>query len=410
MDQPPKSTIRLDAPRNPDHQKRAGRWPWVLAGLIIAAGIGAFFLHRQKPKTQPTGGKPGGGAPTLMVSTAVARKGDIGVFVNALGVVTPVNTVAVKSRVDGQIVKINYEEGQLVHQGDSLLEIDSGPYRAALTQAEGQFARDSALLENAKLDLDRYKEALAKNAIPKQQLDTQMSAVHQYEGAVKLDEGQIENAKVQLAYCHIVAPITGRVGLRQVDAGNIIHANDTSPLVVITQLQPITVVFSVAEDNLPQIQQQMRQAKKLAVNAFDRAQLKKIAMGALQTMDNQIDTTTGTVKLKALFPNEDESLFPNQFVNAQLLVDTHHDVTLVPNPVLQRNAQGPFVYLLKPDQTVTVNPVALGTTDGIVSEVKGLEPGALVVSDNFNRLNDGMKVTVRPASNPNDASKKKGPH
>jgi len=344
-----------------------------------------------------------------MVSTATARKGDIGVHVSALGVVTPVNTVAVRSRVDGQIVKINYEEGQLVHQGDPLVEIDSGPFRAALTQAEGQLARDTALLENAKLDLERYKEALAKNAIPKQLLDTQMSAVHQYEGAVKLDEGQIENAKVQLAYCHIAAPITGRVGLRLVDAGNIIHANDTNPLVVITQLAPITVVFSVAEDSLPQIQQQIRRGKKLVVNAFDRAQQKKLAMGTLQTVDNQIDTTTGTIKIKALFPNEDESLFPNQFVNAQLLVDTHHEVTLVPNPVIQRNAQGAFVYLLKPDQTVAVLPITLGTTDGSISEVKGLEPDAVVAADNFNRLTDGAKVTVRSASDSGEGHKKRGP-
>jgi len=378
-----------------------------LAGLILLIGVAGFLLYRQKPKAQSPTGKSGGGAPPLMVSTAVARKGDIGVFVTALGVVTPLNTVAVKSRVDGQVVKINYEEGQLVHQGDPLVEIDSGPYRAALTQAEGQFARDSALLENARLDLERYKEALAKNAIPKQLLDTQMSAVHQYEGAVKLDQGQIENAKVQLAYCHIVAPITGRVGLRLMDAGNIVHANDTNPLLVIAQLDPITVVFSVAEDNLPQIQQQLRQGKKLVVNAFDRAQQKKIATGTLLTLDNQIDTTTGTVKLKALLPNENESLFPNQFVNAQLLVDTHREVALVPNAVIQRNAQGAFVYLLKPDQTVSVHPVTIGTTDGTVSELKGLEPGAVVVADNFNRMLDGAKVTVRSEA---DEAKKKGPH
>ena len=407
MDHQKSATDQLDTPTNESSKKSTRRWPWVLAGLILLIGVAGFLLYRQKPKAQSPTGKSGGGAPPLMVSTAVARKGDIGVFVTALGVVTPLNTVAVKSRVDGQVVKINYEEGQLVHQGDPLVEIDSGPYRAALTQAEGQFARDSALLENARLDLERYKEALAKNAIPKQLLDTQMSAVHQYEGAVKLDQGQIENAKVQLAYCHIVAPITGRVGLRLMDAGNIVHANDTNPLLVIAQLDPITVVFSVAEDNLPQIQQQLRQGKKLVVNAFDRAQQKKIATGTLLTLDNQIDTTTGTVKLKALLPNENESLFPNQFVNAQLLVDTHREVALVPNAVIQRNAQGAFVYLLKPDQTVSVHPVTIGTTDGTVSELKGLEPGAVVVADNFNRMLDGAKVTVRSEA---DEAKKKGPH
>ena len=331
----------------------------------------------------------------MRVSTATAKKGDIGVYVSALGVVTPVNTVAIKSRVDGQLIKVDYVEGQTVEKGEPLAEIDTAPFQAALTQAEGQLARDRALLENSRLDLERYKEAFAKNAIPKQQLDTQTSAVHQYEGAVKLDQGQIDNAKVQLAYCHIKAPITGRVGLRLVDAGNIVHANDTNPLVVITQIEPITVVFSVAEDYLPQIQQQLRAGKKLVVDALDRSQQKKIATGTLQTLDNQIDTATGTVKLKALFPNEDDSLFPNQFVNARLLVDTHHDVTLVPNTALQRNAQGAFVYFVKPDQTVAVHAVNVGVTDGNLSEVEGLDEGSVVATDNFNRLVEGAKVAMR---------------
>ena len=279
-----------------------------------------------------------------MVSTATAQKGDIGIYVTALGVVTPLNTVSVNSRVQGQIMKVNYQEGQLVHAGDPLVEIDPGPYQAALTQAEGQLDRDRALLENARLDLERYQEAFASNAIPKQQLDTQVATVHQYEGTVKLDQGQLDNAKVQLAYCHITAPISGRVGLRLVDAGNIVQANSTSPLLVITQLQPITVIFNVAEDELPQIQKQLRQGKQLVVDAFDRAQQKKLATGTLETLDNQIDPTTGTVKLKAVFSNDDESLFPNQFVNARLLVDTLHDATLVSNTAIQRNAESAFVY------------------------------------------------------------------
>jgi len=332
-----------------------------------------------------------------MISTATAQKGDIGVYVSALGVATPLNTVAVRSRVDGQLVKVYYTEGQMVDQGDPLVEIDSTPFMAALTQAEGQLARDTALLENARLDFERYKEAFAKNAIPKQQLDTQTASVHQYEGAVKLDQGQVENVKVQLAYCHITAPITGRVGLRLVDAGNIVHANDANALVIITQLEPITVVFSVAEDYLPEIQSQLRAGNRLTVDAFDRGQQKKIATGVLETLDNQIDTTTGTLKLKALFQNGDGSLFPNQFVNARLLVDTHREVTLVQNLTIQRNAQGAFVYLVQTNQTVTMHPITVGTTDGNVSEVEGVAPGTVLAADNFNRLTDGVKVTIRPA-------------
>ncbi len=218
-------------------------------------------------------------------------------------------------------------------------------------------------------------------------------------GRLKLDQGQVDNTKVQLGYCHITAPMAGRVGLRLVDAGNIVHASDANPLLVITELQPITVIFSVAEDYLPQIQQQLRAGKKLAVDAFDRVQTKKLATGTLKTLDNQIDTTTGTVKLKALFANEDETLFPNQFVNARLLVDTLHNVTLVPNTVIQRNAQGAFVYLLKPDQTAAMQPITVGTTDGNVAAVEGLEPGAAVAADNFNRLTDGAKVGVRSSTN-----------
>ena len=333
----------------------------------------------------------------VSISTAKGQRGDIGVYVNALGLVIPVNTVAVRSRVDGQLEKVLYQEGQLVKQGDRLVELDPAPYQAAVLQAEGQLARDQALLENARLDVERYREAFSKNAIAKQQLDTQVSTVRQYEGAVKLDNGQLETARVQLAYTKIQAPITGRVGLRLVDAGNIVHPNDTNPLVIITQLEPITAVFSVAQDYLPQIQEQVRAGKRLAVDAFDRSQQKKLASGTLQTLDNQIDTSTGTIKLKAIFPNEDVSLFPNQFVNARLLIDTHHQVVTVPNQAIQRNAQGAFVYVVTEQQTAKIQPVTVGVTDGTSSEVEGIEPGVLVATDNFNRLSDKAKVTVRGA-------------
>lgn len=388
-----------NAPLIPGSGRKRRRWAGVTvswASLLAVAGVSCSPDRSQTQSARPKGGSS---APPLMIGTMAAQEGDIGIYVSALGVVTPLNTVSVRSRVDGQLMKVNYQEGQMVRAGDPLVEIDAAPFQAALVQAEGQFARDSALLENAHLDLDRYKEAFAKKAIPKQQLDTQAATVHQYEGTVKLDQGQVDNARVQLAYCHIGAPISGRVGLRLVDAGNIVHASDANALVVITELQPIAVIFNVAEDFLPQIQQQLRAGKTLAVDAFDREKNKKLATGTLATLDNQIDTTTGTVKLKAIFTNEDESLFPNQFVNARLLVDTLRNVTLVPNTVIQRNADSAFVYLLKPDQTVAVQTITAGATDGSASAVEGIAPGAVVVGDNFSRLTDGAKVAVRSTTN-----------
>jgi multidrug efflux system membrane fusion protein len=383
----------------PAHRRK---WPWIVAVLIVVAIVSILVVwHKSSAATDAARGGGhggGGGLPPATIDTATARKGDIGVYVSALGTVTPFYTVQVRTRVDGQLVKVHYEEGQLVHTGDALAEIDSAPFEAALDEQEGQLARDNALLENAKLDLDRYKEAFSKNAIPKQQLDTQVSTVHQFEGTVKLDQGQATNALVQLAYTHITSPITGRVGLRLVDPGNIVHASDTNPLVVITELQPIAVIFNVAEDYLPQIQGQLKQGKKLAVDALDRSQQKKIASGVLQTLDNQIDTTTGTLKLKAIFTNEDEVLFPNQFVNARLLVETHWDVVLLPNVVIQHNAQGAYIYLLQSsgtNATVAIKTINVVTTEGDNSEVEGVDAGAVVAASNFNRLTDGGKVTVR---------------
>jgi multidrug efflux system membrane fusion protein len=363
-------------------------------GLFMLAALATllFLLFRRQAPVRAGRVNSSVGPPPVQAATVAARKSDIGIYVNALGTVTPLNTVQVRSRVDGELMRVNYVEGQMVKAGDSLVQIDPRPYQAQLTQAEGQLARDKALLENARVDLDRYQVAYAKNAIPKQQLDTQVATVHQYEGTVKLDEGQVENAKLQIVYSDITAPISGRVGLRLVDAGNIVHATDMNALAVITQLQPITVIFSVAEDDLPQIQKQLLGSAKLEVEALDRAQQKKIASGTLLTIDNQIDPTTGTVKLKALFPNEDNALFPNQFVNVRLLVQTEHDATLVPTTSIQRNAQGPFVYVLQTNQTVAMRPVTAGATDGNMTAVEGLEPGEIVAADNFNRLQEGAKV------------------
>jgi membrane fusion protein, multidrug efflux system len=382
----------VDAPR-----PRRRHWPWVVAALIVVLVLIIIFAARRQPATPARGGRAGAGQQAITIDTATAEKGDLGIYLNALGTVTPFYTVSVRSRVDGQLIKVYYKEGELVHEGARLAEIDTAPFEAALVQAKGQLARDHALLENARLDLSRYQEAFSKNAIPKQQLDTQASSVHQYEGTVNLDEGLVTNAQVQLAYCHITAPITGRVGLRLVDPGNIVHASDANPLVVITELQPIALLFNIAEDYLPQIQHQLKQGKQLAVDALDRSQQEKIASGVLETLDNQIDTNTGTLRLKAIFTNEDESLFPNQFVNARLLVDTHRGVTLLPNAVIQHNAQGPYIYLLQPDQTVVIKTITVVATEGDNSEVEGLEPGAVVAASNFNRLTDGAKVTLRGA-------------
>ena len=378
-----------------DPGSRTGIVPrFSLLKLAAALILPAILIGCGRETSSEADGKKGG-PPPITINTASARSGDIGVYVNALGVVTPLSTVSVRSRVDGQLMAVNYREGQEVHEGDSLVEIDPGPFQAALLQVEGQTVRDKALLENAKLDLERYKEALARNAIPKQQFDTQFWTVHQDEGTVQLDQGQVDNAKVQLAYCHITAPISGRVGLRLVDAGNIVHSSDTNPLVVITQLKPITVIFTVAEDYLPQIQAQLKNGKSLVVEAYDRAQASKLATGTLLTLDNQIDTSTGTVKLKAQFDNGDDALFPNQFVNTRLLVDTKHHVVLLPNTVIQRNTQGGYVYLVKPDETVAVQAITVGVTDGNESEVEGLNPGDAVAADNFSRLTDGAKIALR---------------
>jgi multidrug efflux system membrane fusion protein len=364
--------------------------------IVIAVLIGGYVSYRRGAPDAASSAPPAVRA--VPIQTTAARKGDIGVYVNALGTVTPVYTVTVTARVQGEIMNVYYREGQIVHKGDPLLDIDPRPYEAAVTQAEGQLARDQAMLNKDKIDLDRYQLAYNRNAIAKQQLDDQRQTVLQDEGTVKNDEGALANAKVNLVYCHIASPIDGRVGLRLVDPGNIVQANSAPPLVVVTQLEPITVIFSIAEDYLGQIQKQLRAGYRMDVTAFDRGQQTQIATGSLLTLDNIIDTTTGTVKLRAIFPNNDYALFPNQFVNVQLTVDMLHDATLVPTAAIQRNAQGAFVYLIKPDQTAAMHTVMQGATDGDTAAVTGLEPGDVVAVTGFDKLQDGAKVTVRSKS------------
>jgi len=370
-------------------------WVWLL--VLAVLGYGGYRVRKGMVAPRATTAAQGANlrSPTVPVVAAKTRKGDIGVYITGLGAVTPIYTVTVKSRVDGQLMRVLFKEGDFVHQGDLLVEIDPRPFEVQLTQAEGQLIKDQALLDNARIDLDRYQTLLTQNAIPEQQLATQKALVQQDEGAVKTDQGQIDSAKLNLVYCHIAAPITGRVGLRLVDPGNIVHASDTNGLLVITQIQPISVIFPIAEDQLPDVLRKIRAGERLGVDAYDREK-KKLATGWLTTLDNQIDPTTATVKIRATFDNKDNALFPNQFVNARLLVEEKHGVTLVHTAAVQRNSQTTYVFLVKPDSTVTVRPITMGTTEGDDAEVSsGLSPGDVVVMTGVDKLQEGSEVRVQ---------------
>jgi len=375
------------------------RWLVALVLCLIAGGACVFFIKQGKATKQaPQKGASASARPVPVVAVP-AKKGDIGVYLTGLGTVTPLNTVTVKSRVDGQLMRVLFREGQIVKSSELLAEIDPRPFQVQLTQAEGQMARDVALLKNARLDLERFQTLFRQDSIARQQLDTQEALVRQYEGAIKVDQGQIDSAKLQMVYSRITAPLAGRVGLRQVDPGNIVHAADANGLVVITQLEPIAVIFPLPEDSLPQVLTRLKSRERLPVEAFDREQKIKLATGTLLTVDNQIDPTTGTVKFKAVFPNSEDELFPNQFVNARLLLETKHDAVIVPASAIQRGPQGTFVYTVKSDKSVAVRPVTLGVAEaGMTSIAEGLEPGELVVSDGAERLRDGSLVEVKEAN------------
>jgi multidrug efflux system membrane fusion protein len=336
----------------------------------------------------------GMGSQAIIIHAGVASGGDIGVYINALGTVTPISTVNIYSQVSGRVVAVHYREGQTVRKGDALLEIDPRPYEAQLQQAEGLLDHDRGVLRQAEIDLARYKEAFAEHAVAKQILDDQEQAVVQYQGTVKYDLGQVESAKVQLSYCSITSPISGRVGLRLIDSGNLVASGISNPLVVITQLQPITVVFNVSEDHLGDIQARLRQHTPLAVNAFDRTAQTKIATGDLLTFDNQIDTSTGTVRFRGEFTNRDLALFPNQFVNARLLVHSLKGVVLVPSAAIQRNGTQAFVFVVNSNNRISIRNVTEQSTDGNRTAIEGLHVGERVALSSFDKLQDGTSVTV----------------
>jgi multidrug efflux system membrane fusion protein len=390
-------TVERRPPAEPIAIQRRRRHPWTwIVVLVVLAALGYWLASRW---WSPAGGTAGPvKTPPVPVVAATTHQGDLPLYLTGLGSVTAFNTVTVKSRVDGQLVRIAFQEGQHVHEGDVLAEVDPRPFEVQLTQAQGQLARDTAQLKDARVTLERYRDLFAQKVVSKQELDDQVAKAEQYEGATEADRGLIDNAKLQLTYSRVTAPISGRVGLRLVDVGNVVHANDQNGLVVITQLQPITVIFTLPEDNLPPIIRKLAAGEQLTAEAFDRAGRNRIATGTLSTVDNQIDQSTGTTRLKAIFSNDDDALFPNQFVNVRLLLETRKGVVLVPVPAIQRGPQGTYVYVVKPDNTVEVRPVTIDATSGDEASVaSGLSANETVVIDGVDKLRAGAAVQVRAA-------------
>ena len=379
-------------------------WLWIVILAVVAIGIWYYRGHSTSEAdgkaatgagTTGKGKGPGAAGMTVPVVVATAQKGDLPVYLIGLGSVTAFNTVTVRSRVDGQIVKVNFTEGQFVHAGDALIEIDPRPYQVMLEQAEGQLAKDQAQLHDVQVDFERYTLLFNEGVIAKQQVDTQQAQVGQYQGAIKADQATIDNAKLQLVYSRITAPISGRVGLRLVDQGNIVHSSDTTGLLVITQLQPISVIFTLPQDQLQQVLVKLRGGGQLPVEAYGRDDLTKIADGKLATIDNTIDPTTGTYKLKSIFSNENNVLFPNQFVNVHMLVDTKRGLIVVPAAAIQRGPQGTYVYVVAGGNTANIRTVTIAQTTGNdVGISSGLNPGDVVVIDGTDKLQDGSKVAT----------------
>ncbi|HMK69521.1 MAG TPA: efflux RND transporter periplasmic adaptor subunit [Xanthobacteraceae bacterium] len=394
-------SLRPTAPA-PLVRSRTGRGRLVV-GLIVLIGIvvGAYLIFRSGHGGQPATATRSQQAAAQSVGVATIGKGDIRVIVNALGTVTPIATVTVQTQINGQLMEVGFTEGQIVKKGDFLAQIDPRPYELLQAQYEGQLARDQGLLAQAKVDLLRYQKLAEQNSIARQQYEDQVYIVQQDEGTVKLDQAQIDQQKLNVFYCHIVSPVTGRVGLRLVDPGNYVQTTNSTGLAVVTQLQPITVIFPIPEDDLPDIVPQLNAGGTFLVSAYDRANVKLLATGRVIALDSQIDTTTGTVKVRAQFDNSDFALFPNQFVNAQLLVKTLNDVVTVPTAAIQRGAPGAYVYIVNADNTVSVRPIKLGPTDGPMAAVNaGLSAGERVVVDGTDRLREGARVRIPDDAGP----------
>jgi multidrug efflux system membrane fusion protein len=392
---------------HPDHQLPSSTDPekpghrisrplmWIL--LLCFFAVGFYLVLRPHGAATPAGGARGAAGGAVALTSTTAKRGSIGVYVDAIGTVVPVYTSSITSEVNGLVTAVHFKEGQLVRKGEPLIEIDSRPYKATLMEAQGILERDQGILAQAQMDLARYQAAWAKNALPKQTLDDQAKLVQQVQGTVKNDQGTVAYDQVQVDFCHIVAPIAGRVGLRLVDPGNVVQANGTTVLAVVTQIQPITVVFTVAEDSLGEVLPHLRQKGKLTVDAFDRSDQTQLATGTLLTLDNLIDTTTGTVKARAEFANKDSALFPNQFVNAHLLVNTLNNATLIPTDAVQHNGEAAFVYVLASGKA-HLKPITVGVTEGEIAQVTGINPGDVLATSGFDKLQDGTPVTLADAS------------